>query len=120
MVQPADPCVAGWTTLRVVRWIGFAVATVLVATGCGSSSSLPSPNVGCGRPTVRVSGTAMVPTIHDGDLLCVAPADAASLRRGDVVLMHPPNDPTGEFGKRFSACRTTFSRLTALRIRRVS
>ncbi|MCD4750158.1 MAG: S24/S26 family peptidase [Thermoanaerobaculales bacterium] len=43
--------------------------------------------------TVRFEapGRSMLPTIHDGDSLVVAPVDPASISRGDVIVVEGPN-----------------------------
>lgn len=38
----------------------------------------------------RAEGTSMLPTIADGELLLVAPAAAAAVRRGDILLCRCP------------------------------
>jgi len=42
--------------------------------------------------TVRfeAGGRSMLPTIHDGDTLVVAPVDPASIERGDVIVVEGP------------------------------
>jgi signal peptidase I len=52
--------------------------------------------------TVRVEGTSMVPTLGDNDLLF---ADKLSYhlhdpRRGDIIVLKPPDDPNRDFIKR--------------------
>jgi GNAT superfamily N-acetyltransferase len=39
-----------------------------------------------GRLLFRASGSSMLPTLRDGDLLCVVPFDADSLHPGDILL----------------------------------
>lgn len=96
-------------------WRSVAGASSLVAalvlSGCGSASSSSlssSPTeqlslpAGCTLPLLHNDGTAMVPTIGDGDLLCMvdAPRD---LQRGELVALHPPSEPSLTFVKRIVA-----------------
>lgn len=83
-----------------MRTVWMLAAAGMMLASCGSSnggaSSLPS---GCQLPLVHVNGTAMVPTINDGDLLCTAPVKSA-LTRGEIVVMHPPSNLSEVFVKR--------------------
>lgn len=83
-----------------MRTVWLLAAAGMMLVGCGSNtggaSSLPS---GCQLPLVHVSGTAMVPTINDGDLLCTTPV-TTSPTRGEIVVMHPPSNLSEVFVKR--------------------
>ena len=51
---------------------------------------------------VRVSGTSMYPSLHDGDLVVASRVDYRlhPVQRGDVVILKDPLDPTRDFIKR--------------------
>lgn len=77
----AEGAVRGW--LRSVWWLAAVGAVVAVA--CG---------VGYGRLrllVVTVEGRSMEPTLYAGDRLLVRRGGLGSLRRGDLVVLHPPD-----------------------------
>ena len=52
--------------------------------------------------TVRVVGSSMYPSLHDGDLLIASKVDyrVHPVERGDVVILKDPQDPSRDFIKR--------------------
>lgn len=46
--------------------------------------------------TRRVSGTSMLPTLEDGDLVVIQNVPFSSLHVGDIVVYNPPCSATGE------------------------
>jgi signal peptidase I len=52
--------------------------------------------------TVRVVGSSMYPSLHDGDLLIASKVDYRlhPIERGDVVILKDPMDPSRDFIKR--------------------
>jgi signal peptidase I len=52
--------------------------------------------------TVRVVGSSMYPSLHDGDLLIASRVDyrVHPIERGDIVIMKDPEDPNRDFIKR--------------------
>ena len=52
--------------------------------------------------TVRVVGSSMYPSLHDGDLLIASKVDYRlhPIERGDVVILKDPMDPRRDFIKR--------------------
>jgi signal peptidase I len=52
--------------------------------------------------TVRVVGSSMYPSLHDGDLLIASKVDyrVHAVERGDVVILKDPLDPRRDFIKR--------------------
>jgi signal peptidase I len=52
--------------------------------------------------TVRVVGSSMYPSLHDGDLLIASKVDyrVHAVERGDVVILKDPLDPSRDFIKR--------------------
>ena len=52
--------------------------------------------------TVRVSGSSMYPSLHDGDLLIASKVDyhLHPIERGDIVILKDPLDPSRDFIKR--------------------
>jgi signal peptidase I len=52
--------------------------------------------------TVRVVGSSMYPSLHDGDLLIASKVDYRihPIERGDVVILRDPADPSRDFIKR--------------------
>ncbi|HEY4025586.1 MAG TPA: signal peptidase I [Candidatus Dormibacteraeota bacterium] len=52
--------------------------------------------------TVRVVGTSMYPSLHDGDLLIASKVDYRihPIERGDIVILKDPLDPSRDFIKR--------------------
>jgi signal peptidase I len=56
-----------------------------------------------GARTVHVVGSAMAPTVDNGDYLLVQPYSASTPRQGDIVLFHDPYTPSHELIKRVVA-----------------
>ena len=77
------------------------IALATVVSGCGSVTR--GNLTGCVLPLVRFVGTSMERTIGDGDLLCTVPVQPSSLQRGDIVVFHPPDNPSHTFVKRIIA-----------------
>lgn len=52
--------------------------------------------------TVRVVGSSMYPSLHDGDLLIASKVDyhIHPIERGDIVILKDPYDPSRDFIKR--------------------
>jgi signal peptidase I len=52
--------------------------------------------------TVRVVGTSMYPSLHDGDLLIASKIDyrVHPIERGDIIILKDPLDPSRDFIKR--------------------
>jgi signal peptidase I len=52
--------------------------------------------------TVRVVGSSMYPSLHDGDLVIASKVDYRlhPVERGDVVILKDPQDPSRDFIKR--------------------
>lgn len=52
--------------------------------------------------TVRVAGSSMYPSLHDGDLLIASKIDYRlhPIERGDIVILKDPFDPSRDFIKR--------------------
>jgi signal peptidase I len=52
--------------------------------------------------TVRVVGSSMYPSLHDGDLLIASRLDyrVHPIQRGDIVILKDPLDPSRDFIKR--------------------
>jgi signal peptidase I len=78
-----------------------AVICGCAGAGPGYPSALPSPNV---FQVVRIDGESMVPTLPSGTL-ALADREAYEVgrngpKRGDIVLMESPSDPTQDFVKR--------------------
>lgn len=89
---------------RATTRLGMATLVVSgLISACGSAS--PSASVaaaipiGCSLPLLHFEGTSMLPTIHDGDLLCTV-ATPPDLLRGEMVAFHPPDDPSRLLVKR--------------------
>jgi signal peptidase I len=97
--------------MTAVRLQLFAVVVpaMLLLCGCategeGYPTALPSANV---FQVVRIDGESMVPTLPNGTL-ALADREAYEIgkngpKRGDIVLMKSPNDPSQEFVKRVIA-----------------
>ena len=50
--------------------------------------------------TVRAVGPSMEPTIHEGQLLTTQDYGKSAPQRFDIVIFHPPNDPSSLYFKR--------------------
>lgn len=46
--------------------------------------------------TRRVSGTSMLPTLEDGDLVVIIPATQSSVHVGDIIVYGPPCSTSGD------------------------
>lgn len=55
------------------------------------------------RALRRVEGASMRPTLEPGELVLVLPAGLLSLRRGDVVVVPDPREPSRRTVKRIAA-----------------
>ena len=68
---------------------------------------------------VRVRGASMQPTLADGQYVLTRPADAGrrELRRGDLIVFHPPDRPERLYIKRIIAGPEEYLELTAAETR---
>jgi len=69
---------------------------------CGSSATGFALGVGLWRArrryvVVTVEGASMAPTLADGDRVLVRRRRIGQVRRGDVIVLEPPLDPSGPY-----------------------
>jgi signal peptidase I len=80
--------------VRIAVGVGLLVAVLVVATGVGLGLVLHSIGYSPGASTVHVIGSAMAPTVRDGDYALAQPYGSTTPRVGDVVLLRIPHDPS--------------------------
>jgi signal peptidase I len=88
---------------RVILVIGAILTTLLVVAAALLILGARSLGLSPGSRTVRVIGSAMAPTVQDGDYLLVWPYGTAGPAAGDIILMRDPYDPSREFITRIVA-----------------
>lgn len=95
--SPPDWSIPAQPTLRrrIVRALGEVIQTVLIAL-------LLFLGVNAVTARIRVEGTSMEPSLHDGEFVVVnrIAYRLGQPERGDIVVFHPPLDPERRFIKR--------------------
>jgi signal peptidase I len=84
-----------------LAWLAAPAAMFLCGCATGSPTALPSANV---FQVVKIDGASMMPTLASGTMV-LADREAYEVgrngpKRGDIVLMESPSDPTQDFVKR--------------------
>ena len=49
-------------------------------------------------PAVAVEGTSMLPTLHTGELVFLAPANPATLKKGEIIAVRVPTQSRTQYG----------------------
>jgi signal peptidase I len=98
---PPSPAAARAT--RLILLVGV-VLFVLLAVGVGALVAFArSLGIGTGTGTIHVVGSAMAPTLRDGDYVSVQFYRSGGPRVGDIVVMRDPYDRSRSFIKRVVA-----------------
>jgi signal peptidase I len=88
---------------RVFLVIGGVLMALLLLGGGAVVLALRSAGWSPGGSTVHVIGSAMAPTVADGDYLVIQPYAGSAPRQGDIVEMRDPYDASRSFIKRVVA-----------------